>query len=165
MDTRRVFLHRLRAAATALAIACAMCVAAGPAQAQSGAQIGKLECVMTESRNLVVRSTMDFDCEFIPVSGEIETYTARMTRTGLDLSVRRHFVIVWAVLAPTEVARQPGSLRGTYVGGTADVSLGAGIGASVLVGGGANSFTLQPLSIAGVVGVGASLGVSRLVLE
>ena len=147
----------------AIGLMSAVCVTG--ASAQSGVQIGTLECTMTDSRNLIVRSTQQFDCEFLHPSGEIETYNASMTRTGVDLTVRRHFVIAWAVLAPTEVARQPGALSGRYVGGTADVSLGIGVGASVLVGGGGNSFTLQPLSVAGVVGAGASLGVSNFVLE
>lgn len=147
------------------AIAFALSLVAGGAQAQSGFEIGKLECVLSDSRNLVVRSTMTFDCEFLPVVGEPETYTGRMTRTGVDLSVRRRFVLVWAVLSPTQVAREPGSLRGTYVGGSADVSLGLGVGANVLVGGGGNSFTLQPLSAAGIVGTGVSLAVTRFVLE
>lgn len=167
IDTSRRLPSRrhLRAAVTSLAIAFTLSLAAAPAEAQSGAELGKLECVMTESSNRIVRTTQNFDCEFIPISGDIETYAGRMTRTGLDLSVRRHFVVVWVVLAPTEIAREPGSLRGTYVGGTADVALGLGVGANVLVGGGANSFTLQPLSVAGVVGAGVSLGVSRFELE
>ena len=149
----------------AAAIAVALTLVAGSASAQSGAEIGKLECILSDTRNLVIRSTQTFDCEFLPLRGEPETYVGRLTRTGVDLSVRRRFVLIWAVLAPTEVAREPGSLRGTYVGGSADVALGLGVGANVLVGGGANSFTLQPISVAGLVGAGISLGISRFVLE
>lgn len=133
--------------------------------ARSGFEIGRLECTLAEFRNRIVRSEMTLDCEFLPVVGEPETYTGRMTRIGLDLSVRNRFVIVWVVLNPTEIAYEPGALRGTYVGGTADISLGVGIGANMLVGSGPNSFTLQPLSIAGVLGAGVSLATSRLVLE
>jgi hypothetical protein len=138
---------------------------AGGASAQSGVEIGKLECYMTDSVNLIIRSRQTLECEFLPISGEPETYTGRITRLGVDLTIRRRFTVIWAVLAPAEVTRQPGTLRGTFVGGTADVALGAGFGANVLVGGGDNSFTLQPLSVAGVLGAGASLGISSLVLE
>lgn len=167
MTIGRALDRRLTAAFTALALAFGIGLAPQAAEAQGGARIGKLECVMTDSRNIIVRSTMQFNCEFIPVSGDIQTYTGRMTRTGLDLSLRRHFVLVWAVLAATETeaAGETGSLRGTYVGGTADVSLVAGVGLNVLVGGSGNVFSLQPVSVAGVVGAGASLGISRLVLE
>ena len=133
--------------------------------ARSGFEMGRLECTLAEFRNRIVRSEMTLDCEFLPVVGEPETYTGRMTRTGLDLSVRRRFVIVWLVLNPTEIAFEPGSLRGTFVGGTADVSLGAGIGANMLVGAGPNAFTLQPVSIAGIMGAGVALTTTRLVLE
>lgn len=140
-------------------------VGAQPASAQSGAEIGVLNCSMTASTNYVIRSKQEFDCEFRPASGDVETYKGNMTRTGVDLTIKDQFLISWAVLAPTDVAKEPGSLRGTYVGGSADVALAAGMGANVLVGGGSNSFTLQPLSIAGVVGAGASLTVSNFELE
>jgi hypothetical protein len=149
----------------AILMAILLTLAAKSAPAQHGFEIGKLECVLVDTRNLIIRSEQTFDCEFLPISGEPETYTGRMTRTGVDLTVRRRFVMIWAVLSPTEVARAPGSLAGTFVGGGADVALGLGFGAQALVGGGSNAFTLQPLSIAGVVGAGASLAVTRFVLE
>lgn len=158
----RKFLSWLPAALTAAVVA----LSAGGAAAQStGVEIGKLECYMTESVNLIVRSRQTFECEFLPISGEPETYIGRMTRVGVDLTIRRRFTIIWAVLSPAELRGVPGVLRGTYVGGTADVALGAGFGANVLLGGGDNSITLQPLSIAGVLGAGASLGIASLVLE
>ena len=146
-------------------LAAALAVFATAASAQSGAEIGKLECVLTDQQNRVIRSEQSFDCEFLPIVGEPETYAGRMTRTGVDLTVRRRFVLIWAVLSPTEVAFEPGSLRGTYAGGAADVALGLGVGANVLVGAGPNAFTLQPLSVAGVVGAGVSLAAARFVLE
>lgn len=159
-----------RAAGTAaLMIGLGLGVTAGmqPAQAQSGsgAEIGTLNCTLTGSSNFIVRSTQEFDCEFKSASGEVEAYKGTMTRTGLDLTVKSKLHIAWAVLAPTEIARKPKSLSGTYVGGSSEIALGAGVGANVLVGGGSNSFTLQPVSVAGVVGAGASLTVSKFVLE
>ena len=138
---------------------------AQPASAQSGVEIGVLNCSLTASKNYVIRSKQEFDCEFRPASGDVETYKGKMTRTGVDLTIKEEFLISWGVLAPTDVAKEPGSLRGTYVGGSAEVALAAGIGANVLVGGGGNSFTLQPLSVSGVLGAGASLTVSNFELE
>jgi hypothetical protein len=145
--------------------ALALGLLAGTADAQSGVRIGILECTMTDSRNLVIRSTKDFDCIFRPNSDNPETYRGRMSRTGLDLTVRGAFKIVWGVLAATENAYTTGALRGTFVGGSADVALGAGIGTNILVGGSGNLFTLQPLSITGTTGAGLSLTLTRFVLE
>ena len=53
------------------------------------------------------------------------------------------------------------SLAGRYFGGTAAVSVGAGAAANVLVGGGKDTFTLQPISASGVIGAGAALDVEE----
>jgi hypothetical protein len=150
----------------------ALCVAAlasaltaGPALAQSGVEIGTLTCSVKDISNMVVYTKERFDCKFQPASGDTEYYTGSITQIGLNLSIKKDFTIVWSVLAPTDIAGAPGPLSGTYAGVGADVSLGAGVGAKVLVGGGDNSFTLQPVSVAGVVGGGASLGVQKFKLE
>ena len=135
------------------------------ANAQSGAEIGILTCKVTDVSNVVVYTKQSFACEFKPGVGNAEIYDGQIKKIGVDLSVKDDFTIVWAVLAPTDVAYAPKSLAGTYVGGSADVALGGGMGAKILVGGGGNSFTLQPLSVAGVVGGGASVGVERFELK
>ncbi len=69
------------------------------------------------------------------------------------------------MLAPTDDAYEPKALEGTYAGASADAAAGVGGGAQVLVGGGDNSFTLQPVSVTGVKGAGASIGVQTFELE
>ena len=54
--------------------------------------------------------------------------------------------------------------KGTYVGASAEVSAGAGLGANVLVGGG-NSIALQPISIQGQEGLNVAAGIGSIQLE
>ena len=59
----------------------------------------------------------------------------------------------------------PGMLAGTYVGATAEVSIAAGLGANVLVGGSNRSVALQPLSVQGQVGLNIAAGIGALELH
>lgn len=140
-------------------------LAASPVLAQSGAEIGVLTCKVKDVTNVVLYTTQDFACEFKPTKGAVEAYSGSIKKVGIDLSIKTDFTIVWAVVAPTEDKYQPHALAGTYVGAGADVALGAGVGAKVLVGGGENSFSLQPLSVAGVTGGGVSVGIEKFELK
>ncbi len=60
---------------------------------------------------------------------------------GLDIGINQSTVLVWGVFAPTN-RLGPGSLAGTYVGGSANVTIGVGLGANALVGGSNNTFAL-----------------------
>jgi len=51
------------------------------------------------------------------------------------------------------------------VSASGDVSLGVGLGASVLVGGTWKSVSLQPLSVEGQVGLNLVLGVAGMTLQ
>jgi hypothetical protein len=55
-------------------------------------------------------------------------------------------------------------LAGGYAGGTAEVTVAAGLGANVLVGGFQNSFMLQPVSVSGQTGANVAAGVSGIQL-
>ena len=70
--------------------------------------------------------------------------------------------IIWGVFTSTN--RYAGMLSGTYVGATAEVSIAAGLGANVLVGGSNRSVALQPLSVQGQTGLNIAAGVSQLEL-
>ena len=58
-----------------------------------------------------------------------------------------------------------GSLKGTYVGGSAEASLGAGLGANWLIGGSKRGFALQPWSVQASTGVNLTWAFSGLTLE
>ena len=56
-------------------------------------------------------------------------------------------------------------LAGTYTGATAEVSVAAGLGANVLVGGSNRTVALQPLSVQGQVGLDIAAGIGQLELH
>ena len=56
-----------------------------------------------------------------------------MTRVGLDIGFTTGGAIIWTVFADTN--RYAGMLNGTYAGASAEMSVAAGLGANVLVGG------------------------------
>ena len=60
--------------------------------------------------------------------------------------------------------RRFGALAGHYVGGTAEATVGAGLGANALVGGSNRTITLQPLSVTGQTGLNVAAGVAELTL-
>ena len=137
----------------------------GAALAAEGVEVGVLTCKVTDVDNLIVYTEQDFDCTFDPKDGADQFYTGQISKVGVDLSIKNDFTVVWGVLAATQDAYSPNVLAGTYVGAGADVALGAGIGAKALVGGGADAFTLQPVSVSGVEGVGASIGIEKFELQ
>ena len=92
-----------------------------------------------------------------------EAYTGTMTTVGLDIGITTGGVIVWTVFADT--SRYGAMLAGKYVGATAEVSIAAGLGANVLVGGSHRTVALQPLSLQGQIGLDVAAGVGELDLH
>ena len=95
--------------------------------------------------------------------GPTESYSGTITKLGLDLGVTTGGVIVWLVYAPTSL--RAGELAGTYAGGTAEATIGVGLGANVLVGGSNQTVALQPVSVQGQVGVNLAVGFAELQLR
>jgi Protein of unknown function (DUF992) len=62
-----------------------------------------------------------------------------------------------------KTTRYKGMLTGTYSGASAEMSLAAGLGANVLVGGSSQTVALQPLSVQGQIGIDIAGGVGSLV--
>ena len=71
----------------------------------------------------------------------------------------------YTVLTATNDKLGPGALGGKYVGGQASVAFAIGLGAAVLVGGGADNIALQPLAIETIEGLDASAGIGYLFLK
>lgn len=145
------------AAAAALAASCTV--------VHARADIGVLTCKLKDVHNDIVYTSEEFACEYKPNVGDVQTYTGVIKSVGLNLSVTKDVTLVWAVLAPSGDPTKADSLAGRYLGGTAAVALGAGAAANVLVGGGKDSFTLQPLSASGIIGAGAALDVEEFELR
>ena len=135
-----------------------------PADAQPArVQIGTLACSVSAGVGLIVASQRNVSCNFQPENGPPEAYTGTMTIVGLDVGFTTGSAIIWGVFAGTN--RYVGMLTGTYAGGTAQATVGAGVGANALVGGSNNSVALQPLSIQGQVGLNAAAGIGALELR
>ena len=151
-----------------LLAATASLAATGAGVAQDGEariEFGVLRCEMTGRTNLVIVSETQFACVFDHAGDRPdEGFTAVIDKLGVDLSLKAEEVLVWGVLAPSLDAPVAG-LEGTYVGVGADAALGAGIGANALVGGMEKSFALQPVSVTGSEGIGATLAVQALELR
>ena len=155
-----------RSAFAALAVlAAALTTGGGPAEAQpSRLQVGTLTCAMSASIGFIVGSQKNVNCVFRGRPGEPEeAYTGTMTTIGLDIGITTGGVIVWTVFADTN--RYAGMLAGRYSGATAEVSIAAGLGANVLVGGSNRTVALQPLSLQGQLGLDIAAGIGSLELH
>jgi|HubBroStandDraft_6_1064221.scaffolds.fasta_scaffold777315_1 hypothetical protein len=151
--------------AAAVAMAAALTLLTGPVDAQpSRIELGTLTCSMSSSIGLIVGSQKNVNCIFRGRPGEPEeAYTGTMTTIGLDIGITTGGVIVWTVFADTN--RFTGMLAGKYAGATAEISVAAGLGANVLVGGSHRTVALQPLSLQGQVGLDIAAGVGELDLH
>lgn len=153
------------ACAAAAVAAAALAMVVGPADAQPRQiQVGTLTCSMSASIGLIVGSQKNVNCVLKGQPGEPEeAYSGTMTTIGIDIGVTSGGVIVWTVFADTN--RYAGMLAGTYTGATAEVSIAAGLGANVLVGGSNRTVALQPLSLQGQVGLDIAAGIGQLELH
>ncbi|MFQ5592424.1 MAG: DUF992 domain-containing protein, partial [Phycisphaerae bacterium] len=117
--------------------------------AEGGVKLGVITCsVVPGSRvNLLIRSTADVECEF-DNRGTIERYVGETgIALGLDLSFRSDEKMAFTVIAAAnDVQLGAHALTGKYAGGEATATAGLGVGAKVLVGGGDNNVSLQPLA-------------------
>ncbi len=127
--------------------------------AQAAVKTGVLTCHVSAGVGLIFGSRRNVECEYRSRRGTTEFYKGRIDRVGLDVGVTRNSVIVWNVFEPT---RRHGDLSGRYTGATAQATVGVGLGANVLVGGGENSIALQPLSVSAQTGLNLAAGVSSL---
>ena len=145
------------------ALAFAGALAAAPAEAQN-VQAGTLVCDVSGGVGLIVGSQREMACTFTNSRRELEVYTGVIRRFGLDLGATAGGQMVWSVFAPSGPFAR-GALAGNYSGASAEATVGAGLGANVLVGGSNRSFALQPLSVQGQAGLNLAVGVADLQLQ
>jgi hypothetical protein len=128
-------------------------------------RVGRLICTTTPRVGLVLGSAQELECIFNGVNPPRQyVYDGRIRRVGVDLGVTSAGVLTWAVFARNSRVRS-GSLRGSYVGASANVAVGPGLGANVLIGGSRRSIVLQPLSIERSIGLNVAAGVTNLTLS
>jgi hypothetical protein len=150
-----------------LGVAAASVLAAETAVAQrtgERVQAGTLTCDISGGIGFIIGSQKTLNCSFVPaVPGPPEFYAGVISKLGLDLGGTTGGVMVWAVYAPT--SRGAGSLAGTYGGASAEATVGAGVGANILVGGSNRTIQLQPLSVQGQTGINVAAGVAEIELQ
>ena len=149
----------------AASVALASLVWASGASAQGRVKVGALRCNLAPTVGLIVASKQRLSCTYTPDGPwPPETYYGSFTTIGLDIGFKGGGRLVWAVFAPVN-GYYHGALAGTYVGASADVTIGIGLGANALVGGSHRSFALQPLSVEGNIGFNLAGGISKLRLH
>lgn len=131
-----------------------------------GVRIGYLTCDIGEGGGYVLGSAKELDCAFrSSIEGEPrDTYVGTIKKLGIDLGYTAEGKLVWAVFAPT-AGYHRGSLKGTYLGASAEATLGAGIGANVLLGGTGGSIQLQTISISGQLGLNVAAAGTTVTLK
>lgn len=149
-----------------LGVALGIAAAPSPADAQaSKALVGTLTCKGGPSVGLIVGSTQNMICDFMPEgSRRGRQYQATITKVGIDIGFKNDTTIVWAVLGTTDV-RRGALLVGDYGGVSAEASVALGVGANALLGGSNKSVVLQPLSVQGQTGLNLAVGVTGLTLR
>jgi hypothetical protein len=137
-----------------------------PAQAQRPMweQSGTLNCDVSGGIGFVVGSQRQVNCLFTPsYPAPPEQYVGTITKVGLDVGFTAGGQLAWEVLIST--TRRRGVLAGSYAGAAAEATVGAGLGANLLVGGNDRSVALQPLSIQGSVGLNVAAGIAEIALQ
>lgn len=147
------------------AVLLAIAASPGPAAAQSHTKVGTLDCDISGGIGLIIGSRKEVTCAFSPsANGPREIYVGTISKFGLDIGATSGGRMVWAVYASTKEHRR-GTLSGDYTGASAEATVGAGLGANVLVGGSNRTVALQPVSVQGQAGLNLAVGVAELHLR
>lgn len=154
----------MKAILAAAVAAVALTTAMPAAQADTRVRVGRLACDVEPGIGLIVASSKDLTCKFYRSGYKTETYEGRIDKIGIDLGVTGYTHIEWLVFSASNTKYGKGSLSGTYVGGSAEATLGVGLGGNWLIGGSKRGYALQPLSIQGQVGVNWAVTLTGLKL-
>jgi Protein of unknown function (DUF992) len=143
----------------------ALGLALGTARPVAAQQVraGVLSCDVAGGLGLVLGSQKLVSCSFTPEGeGRRENYDGSITKYGVDLGLTRGSRMLWIVF--TNTVAGPGFLAGDYFGATGEATMGAGLGANVLLGGSDRTVALQPISLSGQTGLNLAIGVAALQL-
>src|ERR1700694_5480754 len=125
---------------------------------------GVLQCQGGQNVGFVVGSVTSLECVFQSEGRRPQPYIATVRRYGVDLGFTDQTRLAWAVNAPAgRIAR--GDLSGNYGGVGANASVGIGGGGNFLVGGPANAYALQPISVQGQTGLNVAAGIADIELQ
>ena len=149
---------------TTAAVVAVVLAASASAQAPRRTKVGTLACDISGGIGMIIASQKEVQCIFTPSQpGPREVYVGVIRKFGLDIGATTRGQLVWSVYAPTTARRA--ALTGSYVGATAEATIGAGLGANALIGGSDRTIALQPLSVQGQAGLNVAAGVADLELR
>jgi len=134
------------------------------ANAVPAMRAGVLQCHGGQNVGFVVGSVTSLECVFQSEGRRPEPYIATVKRIGLDLGVTEQTQFSWAVNSP-DGRLGYGGLAGSYGGVGANASVGVGFGGNFLVGGPANAYALQPISVQGQTGLNVAAGIAGIDLQ
>ena len=155
-----MFRYAIGAAALALAT-----LSVDPAGAQR-VRAGVLTCDISAGISFIIGSQKSVACTFAPEPpGPQQVYNGSISKFGLDVGATGGGVMVWAVFTDSLAPPGTGFLAGDYFGASGQVTVAAGLGANVLLGGSNNTVALQPISVDTSVGLNFALGVAELHLR
>ncbi len=136
--------------------------------ARADAALGNMVCtrIAGTGYNFLITSSAQVRCIF---KGEVDAEQWYIGNTGValgvDLKWNKEQKIYFAILSSTVKFVPEGAfLSGKFGGAKAEVALGIGAGAAVLLGGSDDTIALQP-AVEGSTGVGVAAGLSFLTLE
>lgn len=132
--------------------------------APAGVKVGELTCNVSSGWGFIFGSSKDLHCTFRPSGHPREHYTGTINKFGVDIGYTEGGVLIWGVFAPSSDIGT-GALSGTYVGGSAQATVGVGAGANALIGGLNKSIALQPLSLEGSKGLNVAAGIGSITLK
>jgi hypothetical protein len=134
------------------------------ANAVPAMRAGVLQCHGGQNVGFVVGSVTSLECVFQSEGRRPEPYIATVKRIGLDLGITEQTQFSWAVNSP-DGRLGYGGLGGSYGGVGANASVGVGFGGNFLVGGPANAYALQPISVQGQTGLNVAAGIAGIDLQ
>lgn len=133
--------------------------------APSRVQVGRLACNVAPGVGLIIVSSKRLACTFYRNGSRPERYTGSINKLGIDIGVTAATHIEWLVFAAARTRYTPHALAGSYVGASAEATLGVGLGANWLIGGSRRSYALQPLSVQAQAGLNYSVALAGLTLR
>jgi hypothetical protein len=151
-------------ACAAACVALALLFNASEARAQQArVEVGLLQCMLSPGVGALVGSRRRMSCRFIQDGGmSTANYTGSITRFGVDVGATAGGLLSWRVFSRT---RSASAIAGNYVGVSADLSMGLGAGATVLIGGTRRTTMLQPVAFVGNIGINFAIGITGMTLR
>jgi len=162
-NRKESLMARISRLAMIAAVAAAGVLTFGAQPQAAGVKAGVLTCHETSGWGFIIGSTRDLSCVFSHPNGPPEHYAGKVSQFGVDIGYQASAIIVWGVVAAS-ANLAPGSLAGDYGGVTGSASVGAGLGANVLVGGSGQQVALQPVSVEGNTGLNVAAGIAAITL-